>query len=312
MDTALNQVFELLNTSNLAFFIAILSTLVAIFTTFFSNYLRRRNVFYSEDRLSIGESERIQLLEKEVMKLRKDLSKDVLKNASELIESEIRLYLSENMANLAQEELSKSQTLESNLFVELENRVNNRIDEYLKTKDSEYFSSARKVIEQQERRYKVESELYGAVELERKSAGLLKSVMINLFIVVNFALIFLYLLKGADINQYGALSISGLYISLAGFIIYIFRSSNSRTSVLLAIKEDLKKQNTALEYIESVRVKGDVSENDIDFIRMIMANHAEREKAVNHPYEMILKGVSGTNIQFKGGKMSLGETGTKK
>ncbi|WP_411132291.1 hypothetical protein AAFX34_15990 [Vibrio vulnificus] len=312
MDSALTQLLELLNTSNLFVYIGVFSVLIGSFSIVFSNYFRRRNVFYSEERLSIEDSDRIRLLEKEVVKLRKDLSKDVLKNASELIESEIRQYLSENMANLAQEELSKSQTIESNLFVELENRVNNRIDEYLKTKDSEYFSSARKVIEQQERRYKVESELYSAVELERKSAGLLKSVMINLFIVVNFALILLYLLKGADINQYGALSISGLYISLAGFIIYIFRSSNSRTSVLLAIKEDLKKQNTALEYIESVRIKGDVSENDIDFIRMIMANHAEREKTVNHPYEMILKGVSGTNIQFKGGKMSLGEASTKK
>ena len=312
MDSALTQLLELLNTSNLFTYLGIFTLLIGSFSIVSSNYFRRRNMFYSEERLSIDESDRIHRLEKEVVKLRKDLSKDVLKNASELIESEIRQYLSENMANLAQEELSKSQTIESNLFVELENRVNNRIDEYLKTKDSEYFSSARKVIEQQERRYKVESELYGAVELERKSAGLLKSVMINLFIVVNFALILLYLLKGADINQYGALSISGLYISLAGFIIYIFRSSNSRTSVLLAIKEDLKKQNTALEYIESVRIKGDVSENDIDFIRMIMTNHAEREKTVNHPYEMILKGVSGTNIQFKGGKMSLGETGTKK
>ncbi|HDY7531212.1 TPA: hypothetical protein RQJ59_004571 [Vibrio vulnificus] len=312
MDSALNQLIEQLTSSNLLFYISTLTALVGVLSVFLSNYLRRRNLFYSEERLSVEESERIHLLEKEVIKLRKDLSKDILKNSSELIESEIRQYLSENMTTLTQEELSKSKTLENSLFIELENRVNSRIDEYLNTKDSDYFSAARKVVEQQERRYKVESELYGAVELERKSAGLLKSVMINLFIIVNFALILLYLLKGADINQYGAISISGLYISLAGFIIYIFRSSNSRTSVLLAIKEDLKKQNTALEYIESVRVKGDISENDIDFIRMIMANHAEREKTVNHPYEMILKGVSGTNIQFKGGKMSLGETGNKK
>lgn len=287
--------------------------LVASFSIVFNNYVKRRKLFYSEDdRLTIEDSERILLLEKEVIRLRKDLSKDVLKNASELIESEIRQYLNENIANLAAQELKKSKVLEDSLFIELESRVNTRIDEYLKNQDSEYFLSSRKAKEQESRRFKVEDELYGAVELERKSAGLLKSVMINLFIVVNFALIILYLLKGADITQYGALSISGLYISLAGFIIYIFKSSNSRTSVLLAIKEDLKKQNTALEYIESVQLKGTISENDIDFIRMIMANHAEREKSVNHPYEMILKGVSGTNIQFKGGKMSLGESSGKK
>lgn len=314
MSSIFNQVIELSTVidTDLLVYVSVFSVFISTFSVMISNLLKRRSLFYSEDRASGDDSERILLLEKEMARLKKDLSKDVLKNASKLIESEIRQYLSENMTNLAEQELSKSEALESSLFIELEHRVNHRIDEYLQTQDSEFFSSARKAIEQQERRYKVENELYSAVEVERKSAGLLKSVMINLFIMVNFALIMLYLLKGADINQYGALSISGLYISLAGFIIYIFRSSNSRTSVLLAIKEDLKKQNTALEYIESVRLKGEVSENDIDFIRMIMANHAEREKTVSHPYEMVLKGVSGTNIQFKGGKMSLGDTESKK
>ena len=68
----------------------------------------------------------------------------------------------------------------------------------------------------------VDGELHGTVEQERKSAGLMKSVMINLFVIVNFALIALYLFKGSELSQYGALSLSGLYISLAGFIIYIF------------------------------------------------------------------------------------------
>ncbi|MFM4901194.1 hypothetical protein [Aeromonas hydrophila] len=306
------QIIKFLSTQNLFYYIFLSLPFIYLSFSFLSRYFRQRNVFYSEERLSNEEENRIDLLEKEVVKLRKGLSKDILNNASMLIESEIRQYLSEHMVTLTREELSKSQALESSLFIELENRVNNRIDEYLNTKDSEYFLSTRKLIEKNKRRDNAENELYGAVELERRSAGLLKSVMINLFIMVNFALIILYLLKGTEINQYGALSISGLYISLAGFIIYIFRSSNSRTSVLLAIKEDLKKQNTALEYIESARMKGDISENDIDFIRMIMTNHAEREKTVHHPYELILKGVSGTNIQFKGGKMSLGETGTKK
>ncbi|MFL7053623.1 hypothetical protein BCS65_21415 [Vibrio cyclitrophicus] len=312
MSILLEQVVALTNNVNFLFYAAVFTIFVSTFSVILSNILKRKRLFYTEERESIEDTERIQMLEKEIVKLKKDMSKDVLKNASKLIESEIRQYLSDNMAHLTQEELAKSEALESSLFVELEHRVNHRIDEYLQTKDSSFFSNARESIERQERQAKVENALYSAVDVERKSAGLLKSVMINLFIIVNFALIILYLLKGTDISQYGALSISGLYISLAGFIIYIFRSSNSRTSVLLAIKEDLKKQNTALDYIQSVRAKGELSENDIDFIRMIMANHAEREKTVNHPYEMVLKGVSGTNIQFKGGKMSFGQTDSKK
>jgi hypothetical protein len=131
--------------------------------------------------------------------------------------------------------------------------------------------------------------------------------MINLFVIVNFGLIGLYVFKGAELSQYGALSLSGLYVSLAGFIIYIFRASNARTSVLLAIKEDLKKQNTAMEYVESIGNSRTLSQNDIDLIRMLMTNHSEREKKVDHPYEMVFKGISGSNIQFKGGKMAIGE-----
>lgn len=312
MEVNVSQFIDSLSNSNIIYVTA-LSCFVAMLSVFLLRHLKRNKLFYSEDeRLTIEDSERIRLLEKEVVSLRKDLSKDVLKNVHALVESEIRRYLSENVRGLAEQELKKSNVLEDVLFQELEQRVNARIDRFLESKDIGYFNSARKVVEQQERRHRVEEELYVALELERKSAGMLKSVMINLFVLVNFALIFLYLLKGGDVNQFGALSISGLYISLAGFIIYIFRSSNSRTSVLLAIKEDLKKQNTALEYIESVQSLGQVSQNDIDFVRMIMANHAEREKSVNHPYEVILKGVSGTNIQFKGGRMSMGQTASKK
>ncbi|ENM3836902.1 hypothetical protein ACT262_003530, partial [Vibrio cholerae] len=267
-----------------------------------------RKLFYSEDSgRDIEDRERLKILEKEVVKLRKELSSDLLKNASKLIDQELSAYLSENLEKMVNEQLKDTGVIEKQLFEQLESRVNERIDNFLSSKSIEDFAASKRENHLIYRRESVERELYNTVEQERKSAGLLKSVMINLFVIVNFGLIALYLLKGADISQYGAISLSGLYVSLAGFIIYIFRASNSRTSVLLAIKEDLQKQNSAMEYVENSKQSGSLTEYDIEFIRMLMTNHSEREKKIDHPYEMVLKGVSGTNIQFKGGKMAIAE-----
>ncbi|APR67661.1 hypothetical protein CN03_12415 [Thalassolituus oleivorans] len=268
----------------------------------------RRKLFYSEESgRDIEDRDRLRILEKEIVRLRKELSGDLLKNASKLIDQEMSSYLVENLEKMTLEKLKDTRVLEGHIFEELEERVNKRIDQFLSSKTDKDLAASKRENHLFQQRENVEKELHHTVEQERRSAGLLKSVMINLFVIVNFALIALYLLKGSEISQYGAISLSGLYISLAGFIIYIFRASNARTSVLLAIKEDLKKQNSAMEYIEHNNKAGSLSEHDIEFIRIIMTNHSEREKKVDHPYEMVLKGVSGTNIQFKGGKMAISE-----
>ncbi|MGL1932245.1 MAG: hypothetical protein OCC45_10845 [Desulfotalea sp.] len=282
-----------------------------IVRTVFLMWLKRPRFFYSEGTENSGsdyeDALKVRHLEREVAKLRKEISSGLLKNASELIDREVSTYLANNLESMTSSKLEDTKLLESKIFEELEKRVNKRIDAYLASKNTEDFAASKRENEIIEKRKVVDNELHRTVEQERKSAGLMKSVMINLFVMVNFALITLFLLKGSQLSQSGALSLSGLYISLAGFIIYIFRASNSRTSVLLAIKEDLKKQNSVMEYIENGNKSGSLTNQDIEFIRILMTNHSEREKKADHPYEMVLKGVSGTNIQFKGGKMAIGE-----
>ncbi|MEL0648359.1 hypothetical protein V6248_13075 [Pseudoalteromonas agarivorans] len=304
-----SSILDILFNSNKEIFIVMLTGVLSVLVALpLSKILERRKLFYSEDSgRDIEDKDKLRILEKEVVKLRKELSSDLLKNASKLIDQEVSVYLAENLEKMASEQLKDTGIIERQLFEQLENRVNERIDNFLSLKSDEDFAASKRENHLIHKRDSVERELYHTVEQERKSAGLLKSVMINLFVIVNFGLIALYLLKGADISQYGAISLSGLYVSLAGFIIYIFRSSNSRTSVLLAIKEDLKKQNSAIEYVENSKQSGPLTEHDIEFIRMLMINHSEREKKTDHPYEMVLKGVSGTNIQFKGGKMAVAE-----
>ncbi|MES9855023.1 MAG: hypothetical protein ABW166_00255 [Sedimenticola sp.] len=307
------SIFERLLGDNAGIFIGIMTGVfsVLIALPMYRILGRRTRIFYSEGTEdSDGEYEdrlKIKHLEREVSKLRKEISSGLLKNASELIDREVSTYLANNLESMTTSKLEDTKLLESKIFEELEKRVNKRIDAYLASKSTQDFAASKRENELIEKRIIVDNELHGTVEQERKSAGLMKSVMINLFVIVNFALIALYLFKGSELSQYGALSLSGLYISLAGFIIYIFRASNSRTSVLLAIKEDLKKQNSVMEYIENGNKSGSLTNQDIEFIRILMTNHSEREKKVDHPYEMVLKGVSGTNIQFKGGKMAIGE-----
>ncbi|WP_421348986.1 hypothetical protein [Aeromonas veronii] len=302
-------ILDVLLNGNNEIFIGALSGVVSVLIALpMLRIIERRKLFYSEDSgRDIEDRDRLKILEKEVVKLRKELSSDLLKNASKLIDQEVSAYLSEHLETMINKQLKDTGVIEKQLFEQLESRVNERIDNFLSSKSDEDFAASKRENHLIHRRESVERELYHTVEQERKSAGLLKSVMINLFVIVNFGLIALYLLKGADISQYGAISLSGLYVSLAGFIIYIFRASNSRTSVLLAIKEDLKKQNSAMEYVENSKQSVSLTAHDIEFIRMLMTNHSEREKKIDHPYEIVLKGVSGTNIQFKGGKMAIAE-----
>lgn len=300
MSAFIHQILE-----NNSLNIAILGVVFGIVGIIFSS--KHFKIFYTEENTQdLNENNRLNTLENEIKSIRKEISSDLLQNASKLIDNEMSNYLAENFDSMVLKKFDASNALEAEIFEDLDAKVNNRIDKYLSLKSIDEFTTYKKEDEKLERIMLGEKNLYQTLNQERRSSGTLKSVMINLFIIVNFGLIALYAFKGSQLTQYVTISISGLYISLAGFIIYIFRASNARTSALLAINEDLNKQNRAMEYIDKLGSDHDLTENDVEFIRILMANHAEREKNTDHPYEMVFKGISGSNIQFKGGKMAIG------
>jgi hypothetical protein len=141
------------------------------------------------------------------------------------------------------------------------------------------------------------------IEQQMASVGRLKAVMINLFVLFNIGILLVYLFAASDLSDRAVYAISGLYVSLAAFIVYIYRSSNFRSSVLLALREDGKKAFDAMEYLERFTAKNKVTASDVEVLRMLLVNRAEREKQVDHPYELVLKGVSNTNVQLRGGKI---------
>ena len=311
--SVLQQVFEFVSAGRTELLIVLIGFGVASATVIqfiFRNPFRSNRIFYSEPSSSEDSdlNKRLKDLEKETKRIRSEIKDDIFKNTREKLDAEVNSYLDGNLEELTEKKLTSNRILEKEIMSSFESKLLSKLDSYLTSLDENQIESMKLRREAELRKRDADEQLRETLEQERKSAGLLKSVMINLFIIVNLGLLFLYLIIGGDINQYTAISISGLYISLAAFIIYIFRASNARTSVLLSIKEDAKNQLSANDYVTNLKNNGELSETDIDYIRLILSNYSEREKSAKHPYEVILKGVSDSNIQFRGGKMSLGQT----
>ena len=79
----------------------------------------------------------------------------------------------------------------------------------------------------------------------------------------------------------------------------------------MALREDAKKYFDADEYIQRLKEGSSPTERDVEMVKLLLLNHAEREKQADHPYEVVLKGVTNSNIQLKGGKISSAGRGSK-
>lgn len=161
-------------------------------------------------------------------------------------------------------------------------------------------------------RMRAEKELESTIDSQLESSQRLKAIMINLFIAANIAIMSAYITGIIKLlDEHAIYSVLGLYVSLAAFIVYIYRSSNARISVAISIKEDIKKAYDAFELLENFSQKGKMDQNSLELFKHILINRAEREKNIDHPYEMIFRGVSNSTIQFKGGRVSLQKAAEK-
>lgn len=158
-----------------------------------------------------------------------------------------------------------------------------------------------------EGREKNTKEFNTLVDKQLNTANSIKLVMMNLFVLFNFLIIASFFVVPSRFSDKASLTILGVYISLSAFIIFIYRASNSRSAALLAIKEDSKKFYDVFQFIKQFKKGASFSNNDVEIIKSILINRLEREKTTDHPYEVILKGVSNTNVMFKGGKIAGGK-----
>lgn len=137
------------------------------------------------------------------------------------------------------------------------------------------------------------------------SASSIRRAMLNLFILVNFILIASIILRAEDVLSNKEI-ILGLYVSFSTFIVYVYRSSNARALILMAGIEDNKRYHDADKYLHLIGRRGP-NDRDIEALKILLINRMEREKNSEHPYELVLKGISNSNILMKGGKVSATE-----
>lgn len=152
----------------------------------------------------------------------------------------------------------------------------------------------------------------------RNSIGF-KAILINLFVVLNVVLLvtisllaFFYPERfqgGSSPFPYQiSLTISGVYISFSAFIIYVVRFSNARSLTILALREDFSRRDILDSAAMQLVKKEDLNESDVALMKALMLNRAHREQNSSHPYEILLQGISGSNIQFQGGKLNVGKS----
>lgn len=225
-----------------------------------------------------------------------------------LAEEQISTYLEENLSTLIDRHLTKGQQLEKPVIAALNRTVAAATHEYLTSKTPAELELDYSRIERAEATARARGLLERDLGAERRSAATLRTVMINLFVVFNLGLLITYVVYGQQLEGPTLYTIGGSYLSLVAFIVYIVRSSHFRTGVLLAIRENSVNQAAALSFLEHEMRKGSLGDADVEVARMLLINRTEREQHAHHPYEVILKQVEGTNIQFKGGKMSIGSS----
>lgn len=242
-------------------------------------------------------------LEIQLANIHKMLSSKNIEGRRQAIEAELEEQISRNLPDVVTRKLEETRGLDESVDSLIRKAVEDSVSAYLSNHTPD-----KMIKDQREYRRMAEREMRGKVlestiQEQMTSAGRLKTVMINLFVVFNLGVLSIYIFGSSTLTDRAVTAIIGLYVSLAAFIVYIYRTSNFRSSVLLALREDAKKYYDADDYIRRLKPGASPTERDVEVLKLLLLNRAEREKMADHPYELILKGVSNSNIQLKGGKM---------
>lgn len=265
----------------------------------------------SNPNTSKSSSVRLSELESQVESMKRILLPKTIESHKEAIEAELQKQLSQHLPELIDRKIRETNAIENSLNAEIKGVIGEAVSSYL----TQYPPS--KLLENQREQIRIKDrEMRGAIlentiQEQMGSAGRLKTVMINLFVLFNTGVLLIYFFAGASLTDKAVTAIIGLYISLAAFIVYIYRTSNFRSSVLLALHEDGKKYYDAEDYLRRLKPGASPTDRDVEVLKLLLLNRSEREKMADHPYELILKGVTNSNIQLKGGKMISSAKGEK-
>lgn len=142
------------------------------------------------------------------------------------------------------------------------------------------------------------------LEEEYSSAKTTRMIFINLFFISTISVIcgFIWL---DGLSYEVRVTIACLYFGLSLFVLFVIKSCYSRTAVIMAILEDQQKKDDIKDFFLKYKKGADLNERDIDLIKIICVSRAEREKTAKHPYEIILKNISGSSLSFGNSKLKI-------
>ncbi|MHA6307715.1 hypothetical protein ACX3SV_11540 [Hafnia paralvei] len=144
------------------------------------------------------------------------------------------------------------------------------------------------------------------LEEEYSSAKTTRMIFINLFFISTISVIcgFIWL---DGLSYEVRTTIACLYFGLSLFVLFVIKSCYSRTAVIMAILEDQQKKDDIRDFFIKYKKGSDLNEHDIDLIKIICVSRAEREKTAKHPYEIILKNISGSSLSVGNSKLKISE-----
>ncbi|EKF9828370.1 hypothetical protein O1D21_003409 [Vibrio cholerae] len=191
---------------------------------------------------------------------------------------------------------------------ELENYCNDRVDEKVR----ESLGANNEISESFRIRFKKQelssNHLHETLNSEQRNSASMKSRLTNLFILFTLVMLGANFVYSNDVSDTNKILVGITYITLSSFLIFIIRTSHQRSAMLIAIQEDLKKQSELVDFFSNYKKGKDLTEHDIEFLKLLMVSRAERETRANHPFEVVLKNVSGSNIQLGKSSIKLGQS----
>jgi len=229
--------------------------------------------------------------------LRRSFTDKNLYARRDAIQAELESQLSRELPELVSKKLEEIRALDKSVDAVIRTTIEEVVAAFFSKVDPSKLLADRKehmrTIERGERARILEN----TIDDQMRSAGRLKAVMINLFVLFNIGVLLVYLFAAASLTDRAVTAIIGLYVSLATFIVYIYRTSNFRSSVLLALREDAKKYFDADEYIRRLKQGASPTDRDVEVLKLLLLNRAEREKMADHPYEVVLRVANTTSSQ---------------
>lgn len=250
------------------------------------------------------DSEEIQRLSAELEEIRAIVDRPLSDDASADLRSRIDADIRANIPDIVKHHLQELKRNDSDILKHFQEvAATSAIDHLKKLPFTDLIAHAIYRESWETRRRSVDA-FSTLLDQQLSAANSTRTIMMNLFVLINISLMATFFLNSGQISEKVSISILGVYISLSAFIIYIYRASNARSASLLSIKEDDKKLYDAFLFLTNFKKGVAFSNNEVDLVKSILINRFERERGGDHPYEVILKGVTNSNVLVRGGKVT--------